>query len=175
MGGESGRFGLVHFLQRLVGVGAAGPGQRIECPQDPREQLAGFFHRHDGVVEGRRRGIVGDRVDLGQLAFHALFDGRLKIAVLDAVELRRLERQRAGFEERIGFGYRRRRRGRRHGFVLRGTGDQRQNGDGAQTYRANSRHRGIPSRLWRRSQSSSQTNSWRGLYSPQRESVFKKR
>jgi hypothetical protein len=36
---------------------------------------------------------------------HAFFEGRQVVAVLDLVELRRLERQRAGAQQRIGGGF----------------------------------------------------------------------
>ena len=102
------------LVQRVVGV-------RLDDAEESRsgavEQTARLLHRDDGVLEGRRFGIVRDRLDLGDLLAHAFFDRGLIVAVLDAVERRRVKRQIAHRGERIGWGKRRRSlsRGRRRG------------------------------------------------------------
>src|SRR5690606_14978894 len=65
------------------------------------QQRAGPLHRLDGVGEGRRLGVVRDRADLGQVLAHPLLDRRLVVGVADAVERRRLERQRACGQQRV--------------------------------------------------------------------------
>ena len=92
--------------------------------------------------------IVRDRVDLGELLLHALFDRGLVVAVLDLVEGRRVQRQIAHRGKGIG----RRKRGRdlsrgrrRGGRCLGHTG--RQNGQrcGAKKIGMNTIHRTSPS------------------------------
>jgi hypothetical protein len=61
----------------------------------PRQQLARPLHRDDRVLERRRLGIRGDRVDLGALPLHALLEGGQVVGVLDAVERRGLVEERA--------------------------------------------------------------------------------
>ena len=85
-------------LQGLVGVGA---GEHEEHVGAAREQFAAALHGLDGVLEGRRLGVVGDGANFGQVLLHALFDGRLVVGVFQLVEGRRLERQRAGRHQRI--------------------------------------------------------------------------
>ena len=94
-------FGL-HLLQCVIGVAA---GQIEEHGGHAVEQLTGLLQRHDGVVEARRLLAVGNRRHLRQLFGHALLEGRREITVLDLVELRVLEGQRALGEERIAYGH----------------------------------------------------------------------
>ena len=97
--GELRRLVFLDLLQRVVRVRLR---QREEHLADARQQRAGALHRDDRVVEGRRGGLVGDLLDLGELLLHAFLDRRLEIAVVDLVERRRLVLQRARTEERIG-------------------------------------------------------------------------
>ncbi len=52
-------------LDRLDGVAGVGAGQHEEHVGDAVERAAAALQRRDGVVEARRRGVGGDRVDLG--------------------------------------------------------------------------------------------------------------
>ncbi len=98
VGGELGRVLGVQFVEGVVGVGA---GQVAERDRGAGQQLAGAFHRQDGVVEGRRLAVIGDGLDLAGVFGHAAVEGRREIAVLDLVELRVLVRQGALLEEGI--------------------------------------------------------------------------
>ena len=67
-------------LDRVVGMGAgAVPEQR----RDARQPVAGDLQRDDGVFEGRRLRVVGDRVDLRLMLGKCRVEGRRKIAVAD--------------------------------------------------------------------------------------------
>ncbi len=55
-----GALDLFDLLQRGVGVGA---GDAVEDGHDAVQQLAGSLQRDEGVVKGRRGGIVGDRLE----------------------------------------------------------------------------------------------------------------
>ncbi len=98
MGGQLGRHVAVNGVERIVGVGAL---QVLERGLHAGQQLARTLHGHDGVVEGGRLGVVGDGVDFLQLHAHALGEGGCEMLVLDLVEGRVFERQRAGLEEGI--------------------------------------------------------------------------
>src|SRR5690606_6622713 len=65
------------------------------------QQRAAALQRLEGVGEGRRFGVVGDGAHLGQVLAHAFLDGRLVVAVADAVERRRLEGQGAGGQQGV--------------------------------------------------------------------------
>ena len=93
------RFFCLYFLQRLVRVRLR---QGEEDLRRTRQQCAALLHRHDRVVERRRIGIVRDRFDFRDLLLHPFLDRRLVVRVLDLIERRRLERQRAGRGEGIG-------------------------------------------------------------------------
>ncbi len=127
------------FLDLLARFGAIGLDQAEEDARHAVQGLAAALHRHDGVVEGGRLGVVGDLADVGQVLAHAFFEGRRVVAVLDLVELRRLERQRAGAQQRVGGGFGRL-LGRgflcfgHGGGLLAGTGRQRQADGGGQDY-----------------------------------------
>src|SRR5690606_30988719 len=89
---------LLGGLQRLVGV-RRGHGE--EDRRGAGQQGAAALQRLDGVGEARRFGALGDLADFGQVLAHAFLDRRLVVRVLDVVEQRCLERQRAGGEERV--------------------------------------------------------------------------
>ncbi len=94
--GELGAHLGCHRIERVVGVGA------LEVEEGQRHALehpARFLHRGDRVVERRRRRVVGDVLDLGEVDRHALLERRGVIGVADLVERRGLERQRAGLRE----------------------------------------------------------------------------
>ena len=97
--GELGRDLGLDLLQRFAGVRA---GQVVEHLAGAVEHDAAALHRHQGVVERRGLGVVGDRADLGEVLLHAFFEGRQVVLVADLREVRRQQRQGAGLEERIG-------------------------------------------------------------------------
>jgi hypothetical protein len=86
------RFIGLHFLQRGIRIRGS---HRAERGQSPLQKLTGLLHGHQRVLVSRRRWIVGNRLDFGEFLRHARFDCRLIILVLDLVERRRVERQRA--------------------------------------------------------------------------------
>ena len=132
MRGKLRRFRSLDLLERIVGVGA---GKCGEHQLHTAQRLIGFFHRHDRVLERGRCGIVGDRVELGEAFGHGRVEGGREVGVLDLVEGRRLERQRALLHE-IG------RRGECGGR-------ERYGGGGAQAERADALHGAVSSRmLW---------------------------
>ncbi len=90
--------GFFGFLQCGIRVGS---GHGVEGCACALQQLAGLLHRDEGVVEGGRRGVIGDGANLFELLRHPCFDGGLIVGVLDLVEGRRLERQSAGRVERV--------------------------------------------------------------------------
>ncbi len=97
--GELRRVVGAQLVARVVGVGA---DQVEEHGGGAVQHLAGLLQRDDGVVEGGRGRVAGDGVDLLQLLGHAGVEGGGEIAVLDPVELRVMQRQRALREEGIG-------------------------------------------------------------------------
>jgi len=101
--GQQRRHGGLHLLHLRVGVGADQVEEHVGHAQ---QYLAAALGGDDGVVEGRRLGVVGDGVELGALLGHALLEGRQVVRVGDAVERRQLVRQRARFEEGVGRGRR---------------------------------------------------------------------
>jgi hypothetical protein len=85
-------------VDRLVGVGRA---RVLEDGQHPAQELARAFEREEGVLERRRRRIVGDGVDVGVLLAHAEFD-RLPVVLRPyECEERQPVGEGAGFEEWI--------------------------------------------------------------------------
>jgi hypothetical protein len=69
----------------------------------PVERAPGALQRGDRVVEGRRRGVGGDAVDLGELLGHRGLERRLEVADLDAVERRHTAvRPGPAGEQRVG-------------------------------------------------------------------------
>src|SRR5207248_6413061 len=70
----------------------------------PAEQLPGFFQRDDRVFESRLRGLFRDRVRFFFLFSDSLFERRLEMLVLNLVERRKVERQCALGQERVGGG-----------------------------------------------------------------------
>ena len=101
MRGHSGRQGPLDGLQGVVRVGG---GEAAEDALHTAEQLARALEREDRVLERRRGAFVDDGLHLGELLAHPLFDGRLEVGVVDAVERRRLVEQRAGRREGIAAG-----------------------------------------------------------------------
>jgi hypothetical protein len=87
------------LFHRVVGVGA---GEVEEHVAHADQRLAALVERHDGVLERRLLGAVGDGVDLRELFFHALVETRGEMLVADLVERRQLVGQGARGEERIG-------------------------------------------------------------------------
>ncbi len=70
-------------------------GDLVEDPGHPPQDRAGLLQRLDGVGKRRPIGIGGDRAHLVHLARHTFFERDLVVLVLDAIERRRLKRQRA--------------------------------------------------------------------------------
>ena len=131
---------LLELLQRVVGVRAR---QRVEDELGPEERLAALLERDERVLEAGRRRVVGDRVDLGEMLPHAFLERRSEVCVLDPVERRRLERQRARCEQRVG----RRRRsalGLVTGRQRRHQGGPRADRDGQHAQRHHSQHSSAP-------------------------------
>ncbi len=97
---QFGGLGLLHLVEHVVGIGLddAEEGLRYAI-----EHAARFLERDDRVVERGCGGVVRDRTDLDQIGRHRLLEARLIVAVLDDVEARRLEGQRAGGGERAGW------------------------------------------------------------------------
>ncbi len=116
MRGQLGRDLFLDFLACVAGIGLHQPE---EDARHARERFAAALHRFDGVVEGRRFWVIGDLADVGQMLAHAFFERRQIIGVLDLVERRRLERQRAGGQQGVGCSIRGRSRG---GFLGHGGG-----------------------------------------------------
>ena len=98
---------LVDLEDRRIGVRR---DQVVEHGCDPGEQLAGALQRRHGVGEVRRRGIVGDRRDLGGMVDKGLLEGRQEVLRLDLGKRRRLERRLPRPEQRIVASFRRGRR-----------------------------------------------------------------
>ena len=99
MRGELRRVVRAQLVARIVGVRA---DQVEEHGGGAVQHLAALFHRDDGVLERGRGRVVGDGVHLLQLLGHAGVEGGCEVAVLDLVELRVMQRQRAFGEEGIG-------------------------------------------------------------------------
>jgi hypothetical protein len=98
MRGELGRFVASTALHRASSVLAP---VRLEKAAARDRACGPIFPSPRSCCRTWGRGIVGDRVDLGDLLLHGLFEGGLEIGILDAVERRRLKRQCAGRVERI--------------------------------------------------------------------------
>src|SRR5690606_29833587 len=92
------------FVQRRIGVGRR---EVVEDRGGAVEDGAGALHRDDGIGERRRFRRVRDGIDLLALLLHAGFEGGREVRVVDAIERRKLVRQRAGLEERVVVGGRR--------------------------------------------------------------------
>lgn len=125
---------FLDLLARFVGIGL---DQAEEHARHAVQRFAAALKRFDGVVEGGRFGVVGDPAHFGQVLLHAFIEGRQIVTVLDAVERRGLERQRAGAQQGVGGGVGRLRRGGgldvgHGGGLLAGTGRQRQADGGGQ-------------------------------------------
>src|ERR1022692_2559294 len=86
------------ILKDGVGVRAR---DSIEGRHDTIEQQTTLFHGNDGVVEGRRSGIVGDSLDFRLLLRHTSLNRGLIVFILNLIEGRRLERQLTGCVERV--------------------------------------------------------------------------
>ena len=89
---------LLDFLQ---GIGLVRRRQVIEDAGDATQQGAALLHRDQGVVEGRRLGVVGDCLDFLLMLGHAALERRQVVAFLVLVELRRAVLQRTRLEERV--------------------------------------------------------------------------
>ncbi len=96
--GESGRDGFLRPLQHRVGEGAR---QREEGPPDALERPAAALEGDQRVLERRRRRIVGDARDLGEVFRDGRFERGQEVLAADPVELRRLEGKRTAREQRI--------------------------------------------------------------------------
>ncbi|MNM64642.1 hypothetical protein D3C81_760490 [compost metagenome] len=98
MRGQFRRHVHFHRFQHAVGVGR---GHVAEDALHAVQQLPRTLEGHDGVFKRGRLAVIGDRIDFGQLALHALGKGRRIVLILDQAKLRHLERQRAGFQQGI--------------------------------------------------------------------------
>ena len=76
-------------------------GHLVEDPHGPVQQPARALQRLDGVGEGRRLVLRGDRRDLGAVLRDALVEGRPVVLVTDRVERREGVGQGAGCGERV--------------------------------------------------------------------------
>jgi hypothetical protein len=90
---------LVDLQQRRIGMRRH---QVVEHRRDPGEQLARALQRGDGVVEVRRRRIVGDRGDLGGMVGEGLLEGGQEMLGRDLGKWRGLERRLPRPEQRVG-------------------------------------------------------------------------
>ena len=124
--GELRRLIGLHLVERVVGVGLHHTEERTGRAI---KHAARLLKRHDRVRKRRLRFAVCNRLDFGDLLLHALFESGLIIAVVDLVEGRRVQRQRAGLGERI------RRCGQHR------TGSKRGNGSRAKAKRTEAIHR----------------------------------
>ena len=115
----------VFRFQLLADIVLVGADQVEEHVGRAIQHLAAFFHRDDGVLEGRRLRVAGDRIHLPQLLGHAGVEGRREIGVLDRVELRVVEVELTGGGERAAV-----RIGGHRGF--RGNGRRRGGGAAGQ-------------------------------------------
>ena len=89
MAGEQRRHLALDRLDRVTGVGA---GQHEEHAGDTVERAAALLQRRDGVVEARRGGIGGDRVDLGAVRGQRRIEGGTELVGRDGGEGRQAER-----------------------------------------------------------------------------------
>ena len=96
--GKLGRLLGLDAVEHVVGVGLDHGVERLVHAVEHAPRL---LHGDDRVCERRRGGIVGDRLDLGEMLPHPLLEGGLVVAVPDLVEGRRLKGQRARRGERI--------------------------------------------------------------------------
>ena len=108
--GQAGGVVRLQLQPRGIGVGA---GEAHQQRGRAAQRAAAAFERHDGVVEGRRGRVVGDRGHLGQLLRHALVERGADVGIGNAVERRVLQRQRTRRQQQVGG--RRAGGGRRHG------------------------------------------------------------
>ena len=90
-----GQLGADFGVDLVEPVGGVRTGQREEDACHAAEHAARFLERDDGVFEGRSGRIVDDRLDLGLLDRHALFEGGHVIVFRNGREIGRLERQAA--------------------------------------------------------------------------------
>ncbi|MNN61427.1 hypothetical protein D3C81_1766600 [compost metagenome] len=90
----------VHFHRFQHGIGI-GRRHVAEDALHAVQQLPRALEGHDGVFERGRLAVIGDRIDFGQLAFHAFGKRRRVVLILDQAELRHLEWQRTGFQQRV--------------------------------------------------------------------------
>jgi hypothetical protein len=91
-------FCRLHLVNRRAGVRLR---HTIQHLRDAVVELTTLLQRDDGVVKRRRSRIVCDGLDFLQVLGDPGFDRRLVVRVLDAVERRRLERQRTRRIKRI--------------------------------------------------------------------------
>ncbi len=89
---------LVDLEQRRVGMRRH---QIVEHRRNLGEQFSGALQRGDGVGEVRRRGIVGDRGDLGRVVGEGLLEGGEEMFRRDLRERRRLERRLPRLQQRV--------------------------------------------------------------------------
>ena len=89
-------------LDRPDALRAGRRGEHEEHGGDAAQDVAGAFQGDDRVLERRRRGVGGDRVDLGALAGHALDERGEEVLLADGGEVGVAERQGAGREEGVG-------------------------------------------------------------------------
>ena len=86
--------------ERVVGIGRE---HGIEHSQHTVEHFARALKRHDGVLKGGGRLLVGNSLDFGTVTFHSLDNSLLVVGSSDAVEgysavssLKRLEKNIVG-------------------------------------------------------------------------------
>src|SRR5690606_1303520 len=75
-------------LDRLTALVRVGGSEREEGRRGALEQLSGSLERDDGVLEGRRLGILRDRLDLLEMLGHAALERGREVLVLDQIERR---------------------------------------------------------------------------------------
>jgi len=78
--------------------------QVVEDGRHLGQKFAGALQRRDGVVEVGRRGIVGNRGDLGGMVDKRLLEGRQEVLRADLVEWRRREGRHPGLQKRVRLG-----------------------------------------------------------------------
>jgi hypothetical protein len=86
-------------VQRVVGVRAS---QGVEHRRHPAEHLTRRFQGDEGVLEGRRGGLVADAGDLDIVRFHRLVESGQVVGVLHLGEVWRAQRQGADLREVSG-------------------------------------------------------------------------
>ena len=104
VGAIGGELGRDLALQRFAGRVGVGAREVEEHAEHLVERRLGKLQRLDGVLEARRRGVVGDGVDIGPRFRQRRVDGGAEVFVGDVAERRQGKGAGPVFGEGIGHG-----------------------------------------------------------------------